>query len=94
MNYSIQSFSEKPAGDGAWVNGGFFVCEPEALNYIPKDKDVFWEQEPLRKLAAEGQLNAYKHHGFWRPMDTLKDKLDLNELWNKNQAPWKIWEDK
>lgn len=93
-NGTITSFLEKPNGDGAWVNGGFFVCEPKALEYISDAKDAIWEQEPLRNLAKDGQLNAYKHHGFWRPMDTLKDKLDLNEMWNKHQAPWKIWEEK
>ena len=89
----VSAFQEKPDGDGAWVNGGFFVCEPKALDYIPEGADVIWEQTPLKNLAKDGQLNSYKHHGFWRPMDTLKDKLDLNEMWNKKQATWKIWED-
>ena len=91
---TISSFQEKKDNDGAWVSGGFFVCESKALDYIPDGPDVIWEQEPLRTLAKDGQLNAYKHNGFWRPMDTLKDKLDLNEMWNKHQAPWKIWGDK
>ena len=91
---TISSFQEKPKGDGAWVNGGFFVCEPKALDYISDAPDAIWEQAPLKNLAKDGNLNSYKHHGFWRPMDTLKDKIDLNEMWNKNQAPWKIWEDK
>ena len=90
----LSSFQEKNDNEGSWVNGGFFVCEPKALNYIPEGPDAIWEQDPLKNLAKDGQLNAYKHNGFWRPMDTLKDKLDLNELWEKNQAPWKIWGDK
>ena len=89
----ISHFQEKPVGDGAWVNGGFFVCQPEVFDYIADGKDVIWEKEPMVKLASDGQLNAYKHGGFWRPMDTLKDKLDLNELWSKGNAPWKVWKD-
>ena len=90
---SISHFQEKPVGDGSWVNGGFFVCEPEAFNYIPEGENAIWEKEPLMKLAAEGKLNAYKHAGFWKPMDTLKDKLELNALWDSGKAPWKVWED-
>ena len=80
-------------GGGAWVNGGFFVCEPGVFDYIPDGENAIWEREPLMRLAREGQLNAYKHSGFWHPMDTLKDKLELNDLWAKRQAPWKVWSD-
>ena len=89
-NNTITSFQEKPQGDGAWVNGGFFVCEPQVLDYIKGD--VYFEQAPLEKLAQEGQLHAYKHSGFWQPMDTLKDKKLLTDLWYSGQAPWKKWE--
>jgi glucose-1-phosphate cytidylyltransferase len=89
-NDQVHSFLEKPKGDGSWVNGGFFVCEPEVFNYINGD-DTIWEREPMEQIAQEGQLFAYKHHGFWRPMDTLKDKNDLNEMWESGQAQWKIW---
>lgn len=86
----IHSFHEKPEGDGAWVNAGFFVLEPQVIDYISDDA-TSWEVEPLERLAKEGQLAAYKHHGFWQPMDTLRDKHLLEDLWSKNQAPWKRW---
>ena len=86
----IMSFREKTRGDGAWVNGGFFVLEPGVMDYISDDTTV-WEQEPLRKLAHNGMLSAYKHKEFWQPMDTLRDKNVLEELWNSRKAPWKIW---
>jgi glucose-1-phosphate cytidylyltransferase len=86
----VVSFSEKPKGDGSWINGGYFVCEPEIFNFIQGD-DTVWEKEPLENIAQQGEMHAFKHNGFWRPMDTLKDKSDLNELWNENKAPWKIW---
>ncbi len=86
----IESFKEKPQGDGAWINGGFFVLEPEVIDYIPDDTTV-WEQEPLRGLADRGELSAYKHSGFWQPMDTLRDKEYLEDLWRSGNAPWKIW---
>ncbi|MUH01281.1 glucose-1-phosphate cytidylyltransferase [Scytonema sp. UIC 10036] len=86
----ITSFREKPEGDGAWINGGFFVLEPDVINLIADDSTV-WEQVPLEKLAEKEQLSAYKHHGFWQPMDTLRDKNYLEDLWQKNKAPWKIW---
>ena len=89
---NIINFQEKPKGDGAWINGGFFVCEPEIFDYIPDGDDAIWEQEALRGLVNDGQLNSYKHDGFWRPMDTLKDKEDLNKLWADNQSPWKLWD--
>ncbi len=88
---TIKSFQEKPDGDGAWINGGFFVLEPEVFDYIAGDSTVF-EQEPLQKLSLEGELNAFKHKGFWQPMDTLREKNLLEELWNTGKAPWKIWE--
>ena len=87
---SISSFKEKPKGDGAWINGGFFVCKPEVLNYIAGDSTTF-EQEPLTDLAAEGQLMSFKHDGFWECMDTLRDKTNLCQLWDSDQAPWKQW---
>ncbi|MDG2615409.1 glucose-1-phosphate cytidylyltransferase [Thermoleptolyngbya sichuanensis A183] len=86
----ITQFHEKPVGDGAWINGGYFVLEPEVIDYVEDDLTV-WEQEPLQKLAHMGQLSAYKHAGFWQPMDTLKDKNYLDELWKKGKAPWKTW---
>jgi glucose-1-phosphate cytidylyltransferase len=88
---SVQRFREKPAGDGAWINGGFFVLEPAAVDYIPPDDAVIWEREPLERLARDGQLGAYHHRGFWRPMDTLRDKRDLETLWDEGRAPWKVW---
>ena len=86
----VTNFREKPKGDGAWVNGGFFVLEPSALDYIDGDKTV-WEKEPLIGLAKDGQLSAYKHEGIWQPMDTLRDKHLLDDMWNSGKAPWKIW---
>jgi len=86
----VDSFLEKPKGDGAWINGGFFVCQPQVLDYIQGDNTVF-EQEPLQKLAKEGQLFNYRHQGFWKCMDTLRDKKVLNELWESGNAKWKIW---
>jgi glucose-1-phosphate cytidylyltransferase len=86
----IQSFHEKPEGDGAWVNGGYFVLEPEVIDYIDADSTT-WEREPLQKLAQSNQLSAYRHAGFWQPMDTLRDKHYLEDLWKNGKAPWKIW---
>jgi glucose-1-phosphate cytidylyltransferase len=86
----VEEFNEKPKGDGIWINGGFFVCEPDIFNYIDSDKTIF-EQEPINQLVDEGELNCYKHHGFWKCMDTLKDKNDLNKMWNENKAEWKLW---
>ncbi|WP_234679581.1 glucose-1-phosphate cytidylyltransferase [Bradyrhizobium monzae] len=89
-NETVHHFQEKPAGDGAWINGGFFVLEPGVLSYLDGDNTV-WEQQPLQRLAAEGQLTAYRHSGFWQAMDTLRDKNHLEELWSSGRAPWKIW---
>lgn len=86
----INSFKEKPKGDGAWINGGFFVLESEVINYIENDATV-WEQEPMERLAREGKLAAFRHQGFWQPMDTLRDKNLLEKLWSSSQAPWKLW---
>jgi glucose-1-phosphate cytidylyltransferase len=86
----ILGFKEKPDGDGASINGGFFVLSPKVMDYIESDKTT-WESEPLEKLAHEGQLSAYKHKGFWQPMDTLRDKEMLEELWSNGKAPWKAW---
>jgi glucose-1-phosphate cytidylyltransferase len=86
----VMSFKEKPKGDGAMINGGFFVLKPKVLDYIDGDGTT-WEEEPLIKLAAEGQLMAYEHHGFWQPMDTLRDKIKLNDMWEAGKAPWKVW---
>jgi glucose-1-phosphate cytidylyltransferase len=87
---TVGGFVEKPEGDGGWINGGFFVLEPSSLDYIEGDSTI-WERQPLEKLASENQLNAYRHEGFWQPMDTLRDKLQLEGLWNSGQAPWKTW---
>ncbi|WP_372717029.1 glucose-1-phosphate cytidylyltransferase [Novipirellula sp.] len=87
----ISSFQEKPEGDGAWINGGFFVLEPSVLPYITDGDKTIWEREPLASLAADGQLSAYRHRGFWRPMDTLRDRNELESLWDSGKAPWKVW---
>ena len=86
----VVNFREKPHGDGAWINGGFFVLEAEVMDYIEEDASV-WEQEPLMRLADDKMLSAYRHHGFWHPMDTLRDKHVLEELWQSGKAPWKKW---
>jgi glucose-1-phosphate cytidylyltransferase len=86
----VTSFTEKPKGDGAWINGGFFVCEPSVIDYIENDATV-WEREPLERIAAADQMNAYKHHGFWKPMDTLRDRIELEGEWQNGVAKWKTW---
>jgi glucose-1-phosphate cytidylyltransferase len=86
----VNSFLEKPKGDGAWINGGYFVCEPEVFDYIENDSTIF-ERGPMEQLAADGQLAAYIHNGFWKPMDTLRDKIELEESWQNAKAAWKIW---
>jgi len=87
---NVRKFQEKPKGDGAWINGGFFVLEPEVFDYIEGDLTV-WEGKPLEQLAMDNQLIAYKHTGFWQPMDTLRDKHYLENLWQTGSAPWKVW---
>jgi len=87
----VTNFLEKPKGDGGWINAGFFVCEAKVIDYIAEEDSTVFEQQPLEDLAKDNELVAYKHQGFWKPMDSLKDKKDLNLLWNKNNAPWKIW---
>lgn len=89
-NNKVERFLEKPLGDGAWINGGFFICDPKIFNYISDDTCV-WEREPMESLAKDGELVAFKHIGFWKPMDMLRDKLLLDNLWNKGEAPWKVW---
>lgn len=86
----IVKFIEKPQGDNTWVSGGFFVLSPRVVEYIENDETV-WEKGPLERLASEGQLAAFRHQGFWKPMDTLRDKVLLEELWSSGKAPWKIW---
>ena len=86
----VNSFQEKPKGDGARINGGFFVLNSEVFNYIENEQTV-WEHEPLNLLADKGELMAYEHNGFWQPMDTLRDKNLLQDLWDKDKAPWKVW---
>lgn len=88
--HKISAFQEKPQGDGAWINGGFFVMSPKVVDYIEDDSTI-WERAPMEQLASDGELSAYQHKGFWQPMDTLRDKTHLEELWQSNKAPWKIW---
>jgi len=88
----VSSFMEKPTGDGAWINGGFFVLEPSIFDTITEGDTTIWERKPLEFLTNENQLSAFKHTGFWRPMDTLRDKMELNDYWNNATAPWKLWE--
>jgi glucose-1-phosphate cytidylyltransferase len=89
-NNRVERFQEKPEGDGSWINGGYFVLKPEVLNLIEGDQ-TSWESDPLSRLANDGQLAAFKHEGFWQPMDTLREKNLLNDLWNIGRAPWRIW---
>lgn len=89
-NQKVSDFIEKPRGDSRWINGGFFVCEPEVIDYISNDETVF-EQIPLKTLAQNNELYAYKHNGFWQCMDTLSNKKYLNELWKNNEAQWQVW---
>lgn len=86
----VTSFNEKPKGDGTWINGGYFLLDPKVLSYI-KDDGTAWEHAPMATLAEEGQLMAFRHNGFWHPMDTLRDKTVLNQLWSERAAPWKTW---
>ena len=87
---AVTSFEEKPLTDGGLINGGYFILQPEAIDYIEGD-DTVWEREPLERLAADGELAGWVHHGYWQPMDTLRDKLSLNEKWESGSAPWKVW---
>jgi glucose-1-phosphate cytidylyltransferase len=90
----VKSFLEKPDGDGNWINAGFFVCEPEVFDYIPAGDDTcVFEKGPLERLALDGKMHAFKHRGFWKPMDMLRDNSELNNMWNEGKAPWKCWED-
>ncbi len=88
----VEHFVEKPQGDGMWINGGFFVLEPGIFKYLEGNMDeVQWEKKPLKEIAEDGQLSAYKHHGFWKPMDALRDRIELEQYWSSGNAPWKIW---
>lgn len=87
----VRSFLEKPKGDGSWINGGYMVCEPGVFDFIKDGDSTVWEQEPMQNIALSGEMNAFKHYDFWRPMDTLKDKHDLNEMWDTGNSPWKVW---
>jgi len=89
---SVRSFLEKPKGDGTWINGGFFVMEPGIFNYLIHGDETILEREPLEKLAGEGRIAAYKHTGFWKSMDTLRDKNELTDVWLKGEAPWALWQ--
>ncbi len=86
----VTAFMEKPRGDGSWINGGFFVLNPKVTDYIADDS-TYWEAAPMEGLARDGQLAAFQHQGYWHPMDTLRDKIVLEDLWQRNQAPWKVW---
>lgn len=89
---NVEHFVEKPQGDGMWINGGFFVLEPGIFQYLDGDvENVQWENKPLKEIAQDGQLAAYKHSGFWKPMDALRDRIELEQLWNSGEAKWKIW---
>jgi len=87
----VLSFQEKPDGDRNWINAGYFICEPEIFDYIPDSDSVIFEGKPLENLARAGKMHAYRHRGFWKPMDTLRDNSELNELWDNGKAPWKVW---
>ena len=88
----VLSFQEKPEGDRNWINAGYFVCEPEVFDYIPENDDTaIFERTPLERIAGDGKMHAYRHTGFWKPMDTLRDNTELNEMWDRNHAPWKVW---
>jgi glucose-1-phosphate cytidylyltransferase len=89
----VDRFIEKPQGDGMWINGGFFVLEPEIFNYLDGNMDeIQWEKKPLLEITSDKQLAAYKHYGFWKPMDALRDRIDLESLWNNGEAKWKVWD--
>lgn len=87
----VTSFTEKPIGDGIWINAGYFVCEKEVFDYITGGDEMLFEKEPLENLALKGEMNAYRHNGFWKPMDTLRDNTELNQMWDSGKASWKVW---
>ncbi|MDR1884357.1 MAG: glucose-1-phosphate cytidylyltransferase [Prevotella sp.] len=87
----VKSFLEKPDGDRNWINAGYFICEPEVFDYITEGDNTVFERKPLEHIAKEGKMQAYLHRGFWKPMDTLRDNVELNEMWDKGEAPWKVW---
>ncbi|MGL4628218.1 MAG: glucose-1-phosphate cytidylyltransferase [Cetobacterium sp.] len=87
----VNAFTEKPAGDGMWINAGYFICEPEVFNYITTGDSTIFEKAPLENLAKDAKMNSFKHEGFWKPMDTLRDNVELNEMWDSGVAPWKKW---
>lgn len=91
-NNQVKEFKEKPKGDGSWINAGYFVCEPKVFDYILDGDSTVFEQEPLKNLAKDGEIFTYKHHDFWMPMDTLRDKIKLNEMWQDKSSPWKVWD--
>ena len=91
-NNKVKEFKEKPKGDGSWINAGYFICEPKVFDYIVDGDSSVFEQKPLMNLAKDGEVYTYKHHDFWMPMDTLRDKHKLNELWSSDKAPWKVWD--
>ncbi|TRU02508.1 MAG: glucose-1-phosphate cytidylyltransferase [Microcystis aeruginosa Ma_AC_P_19900807_S300] len=88
---AVTNFLEKPSGDGMWINAGFFVCSPGVFDFIPEGDSVIFEKTPLENMAKEGQMNAYKHKGFWKPMDIMRDNKELNDMWDTGDAPWKKW---
>ena len=89
---TVLSFQEKPSGDKNWVNAGYFVCEPEVFDFIPDgDDSVIFERGPLEDIARAGKMHAFRHRGFWKPMDTLRDNVELNQMWDSGDAPWKVW---
>lgn len=89
---NVMSFTEKPAGDGSWINAGYFVCEPKVFDYITEGDSTIFEKAPLENIAKDGGMNSFKHEGFWKPMDILRDNKELNEMWDSGKAPWKVWE--
>ncbi|MGL5765049.1 MAG: sugar phosphate nucleotidyltransferase, partial [Sarcina sp.] len=88
---TVNAFTEKPAGDGMWINAGYFICEPEVFSYITEGDSTIFEKAPLENLAKDGKMHSYKHTGFWKPMDTLRDNTELNAMWDSGKAPWKKW---
>ena len=89
---NVTSFTEKPAGDGSWINAGYFICEPKVFDYITEGDSTIFEKAPLENIAKDGGMNSFKHEGFWKPMDILRDNKELNEMWDSGKAPWKVWE--